>query len=347
MRARLRHGGQKSCLPRTAKVFHGYGRLSHPYGRRPEPGGCDESEQHGRDRQGLPLDRGHVPDIAEGRPAGGTPPTGGYCVPVAWRRLSRGYACNGGHATSGAHVIRVLVVDDEALIRTGFTHILNTADDIEVVAAVPGGQAVRSVRELQPDVVLLDIRMPDVDGLAILAGLRRMPQAPVVAMLTTFDTDEYVATALRSGAAGFLLKDTDPEQLPHLVRTLAQGGTVLSSKVTRMVVDGYLDNSVREPTAARLAARLTDRERAVLVLMAEGLANTDIGKRLHLSTGTVKGHVTNVLSKLRVSSRVQAVLIAERAGLLTPDQDEGAGLLTSEQDEGAGLLTPEQDEGAR
>ncbi|SOD85171.1 two component transcriptional regulator, LuxR family [Streptomyces sp. Ag109_G2-15] len=225
---------------------------------------------------------------------------------------------------SGAQVIRVLVVDDEALIRTGFTHILNTADDIEVVAAVPGGQAARAVRELLPDVVLLDIRMPDVDGLSILADLRRMPQAPVVAMLTTFDADEYVATALRSGAAGFLLKDTDPEQLPHLVRTLAGGGTVLSSKVTRRVVDGYLDNSVREPTAVRLVARLTERERAVLVLMAEGLANTDIGERLHLSTGTVKGHVTNVLGKLQVSSRVQAALIAERAGLLTPSQDEGA-----------------------
>ncbi|MFF3989571.1 response regulator [Streptomyces sp. NPDC001797] len=220
-------------------------------------------------------------------------------------------------------MIRVLVVDDEALIRTGFTHILDAADDIEVVAAVAGGQALHAVRELRPDVVLLDIRMPDVDGLTILAELRRMPQAPVVAMLTTFDTDEYVATALRSGAAGFLLKDTDPEQLPHLVRTLAEGGTVLSSKVTRLVVGGYLDNSVREPAAVRLTARLTERERAVLVLMAEGLANTEIGERLHLSTGTIKGHVTNVLGKLRVGSRVQAALIAERAGLLAPSQDEG------------------------
>ncbi|MFD8717099.1 response regulator [Streptomyces sp. NPDC059629] len=221
-------------------------------------------------------------------------------------------------------MIRVLVVDDEALIRTGFTHILETADDIEVVAAVPGGQAVRTVRELRPDVVLLDIRMPDVDGLTILADLRRMPQAPVVAMLTTFDTDEYVATALRSGAAGFLLKDTDPEQFPHLVRTLAEGGTVLSSKVTRLVVGGYLDNSVREPAAVRLTTRLTERERAVLVLMAEGLANAEIGERLHLSTGTIKGHVTSVLGKLRVSSRVQAALIAERAGLLAASQEEDA-----------------------
>jgi DNA-binding NarL/FixJ family response regulator len=217
-------------------------------------------------------------------------------------------------------LIRVLVVDDEALIRGGFTYILNRADDIEVVAAVPGGQAVRTVRESRPDVVLLDIRMPDVDGLTVLADLRLMPEPPVVAMLTTFDADEYVATALRSGAAGFLLKDTDPEQLPHLVRALAEGGTVLSSKVTRTVVDGFLGTGVREP-AARLTARLTPRERTVLVLMAEGLGNTDIGRRMHLSTGTVKGHVSAVLGKLEVSSRVQAVLIAERAGLLGPPRD--------------------------
>ena len=221
-------------------------------------------------------------------------------------------------------MIRVLVVDDEALIRTGFTHILSAADDVRVVAAVPGGEAVATVRQLRPDVVLLDIRMPDVDGLTILAELRRLPQAPVVAMLTTFDADEYVTTALRSGAAGFLLKDTDPEQLPHLVRTLAQGGTVLSSEVTRRVVDGYLDHGVRDPASARLTARLSERERAVLVLLADGLANTDIGERLHLSTGTVKGHVTNVLAKLEVGSRVQAALIAERAGLLTPPPDEDA-----------------------
>ncbi|MEU7427507.1 MULTISPECIES: response regulator transcription factor [unclassified Streptomyces] len=218
-------------------------------------------------------------------------------------------------------MIRVLVVDDEALIRGGFTHILSAADDIEVVAAVPGSQAVRTVHEAQPDIVLLDIRMPDVDGLTVLGELRRMPDPPVVAMLTTFDADEYVTAALRSGAAGFLLKDTDPEQLPHLVRALAEGGTVLSSKVTRTVVDGYLDKGGREP-ATRLTDRLTDREREVLVLMATGLGNTDIGRRMNLSTGTVKGHVSAVLNKLEVGSRVQAVLIAERAGLLGPPHDE-------------------------
>ncbi|KAA0939359.1 response regulator [Streptomyces apricus] len=212
-------------------------------------------------------------------------------------------------------MIRVLVVDDEALVRTGFEHILSAADDIEVVAAVAGGRAVRAARELRPDVVLLDIRMPDVDGLTVLAQLRRLPDRPVVAMLTTFDMDEYVAAALRSGAAGFLLKDTDPVQLPVLVRNLAAGGVVLSSSVTRTVVHGYLDNGPRHAAMRRVQV-LSERERAVLVLIAEGLSNTAIGARLHLSTGTVKDHVSAVLSKLRVVSRVQAALLAERAGLL-------------------------------
>ncbi|MDX3522738.1 response regulator transcription factor [Streptomyces scabiei] len=225
-------------------------------------------------------------------------------------------------------MIRVLVVDDEALIRTGFEHILNCADGIDVVAAVPGGRAVHAVRELCPEVVLLDIRMPDVDGLTVLAELRGLPRPPVVAMLTTFDMDEYVAAALRSGAAGFLLKDTDPEHLPHLVRTLAAGGVVLSSRVTRTVVDGYLDNGPRQ-AAARLVERLTERERAVLVLITEGLSNTDIGDRMHLSTGTVKDHVSALLTKLEVGSRVQAALLAERAGMLRPpgsaDRQGGGG----------------------
>ena len=218
-------------------------------------------------------------------------------------------------------MIRVVVVDDEALIRTGFTYILNTADDIEVVAAVTGGQAVRTVRELRPEVVLLDIRMPDVDGLAVLADLRRIPDPPVVAMLTTFNMDEYVATALDSGAAGFLLKDTDPEQLPYLVRALTDGGVVLSSKVTRTVVDGYLAGGRRD-AAARIVEQLTERERRVLILIAAGLSNTDIGSRMHLSTGTVKDHVSALLAKLEVSTRVQAALLAERAGLLGPSQEQ-------------------------
>ncbi|WP_369268660.1 response regulator [Streptomyces sp. R11] len=213
-------------------------------------------------------------------------------------------------------MIRVLVVDDEALIRTGFQRILDAADGIEVVGAVPGGQALRTVRETRPDIVLLDIRMPDVDGLTVLGHIRELPEPPVVAMLTTFDMDEYVETALRSGAAGFLLKDTDPEALPLAVRSLARGGTVLSSQVTRVVVEGYLSAGTQEHPPQALK-RLTGREREVLVLIAEGLSNADIATRMHLSTGTVKDHVSAILAKLEVSGRVQAALFAQRAGLLT------------------------------
>jgi DNA-binding NarL/FixJ family response regulator len=177
------------------------------------------------------------------------------------------------------------------------------------------------VRELRPDVVLLDIRMPDVDGLTVLAGIRRLPDPPVVAMLTTFDADEYVTAALRAGAAGFLLKDTDPEQLGHLVRTLAAGDTVLSSTVTRTVVDGFLAGGAHEP-AARAVARLTEREREALALLAEGLSNSEIGGRMYLSSGTVKDHVSAILTKLGVANRVRAALLAERAGLLSRRRDD-------------------------
>jgi DNA-binding NarL/FixJ family response regulator len=210
-------------------------------------------------------------------------------------------------------MIRVLVVDDEALIRTGFQHILNAAGDIEVVAAVSGRQALGEVGRLHPDVVLLDIRMPDVDGLTVLERIRALPSPPIVAMLTTFDTDEYVAAALRMGAAGFLLKDTDPEHLALQVRTLAADGVVLSPKVTSTVVDGYLAGRAPE---GGLIGRLSAREREILVLLADGLSNGEIAARLYLGVGTVKDHVSAILTKLEVSGRVQAALAAERAGLL-------------------------------
>jgi DNA-binding NarL/FixJ family response regulator len=209
----------------------------------------------------------------------------------------------------------VIVVDDEELVRSGFRLILEAAGDIEVVATVSGAHAVKEAGLQKPDVVLLDIRMPDVDGLTILRQLRGFPKPPVVAMLTTFDSDEYIATALRSGAAGFILKDTAPDQLAQLVRTLAAGGVVLSPKVTRTVVDGYLGSGAGSPAAVQ-ADRLTERERAVLVLIAEGLSNTEIAARIHISVGTVKDHVSTILTKLDVGSRVQAALVAQRAGLL-------------------------------
>ncbi|QSB15625.1 response regulator transcription factor [Natronosporangium hydrolyticum] len=214
-------------------------------------------------------------------------------------------------------MIRVVIVDDEALIRSGFTLILNAAPDIEVVAAVSGGRAVAEIGRSRPDVVLLDIRMPDVDGLTVLRQVRAAPHPPVVAILTTFDTDEYVSAALRLGAVGFLLKDTDPEHLAHQVRTLAGDGTVLSARVTRTVVDGYLANGERPATYPEVS-RLTGRERDVLELLAEGISNAEIAARMHLSAGTVKDHVSALLTKLRVHNRVQAALVAQRAGLLGP-----------------------------
>lgn len=267
---------------------------------------------------------------------GATPPTGGtfpvdgrVCQPhppvdsdgrigSAMSMAERG---NWWDCLDGGRVIRVMVVDDEALVRSGFELILRSAGDIDVVATVEGARAVREVTMQRPEVVLLDIRMPDVDGLTVLREIRTMPNPPVVAMLTTFDSDEYIAIALRSGAAGFILKDTDPDQLVQLVRTLAGGGVVLSPKVTRAVVDSYLDADVGS-AAAHLAAKLTDRERDVLVLVADGMSNADIGLRMHLSVGTVKDHVSAILTKLRVGSRVQAALVAQRAGLLRPNRGD-------------------------
>jgi len=219
-------------------------------------------------------------------------------------------------------MIRVVVVDDEVLVRAGFKLILNVAPDIEVVATADGPQALEVIAAHHPDVVLLDIRMPGKDGLSILGDLQASADRPVVAMLTTFDSDEYIATALRNGAAGFLLKDTDPEQLAQLVRTLHGGGVVLSPTVSGMVVDGYLSANTDQADKS-MVDLLTQREREVLVLVAGGLSNTEIAGRLFLSVGTVKDHVSAILAKLDVGSRVQAALFAQRTGLLNAQRPAG------------------------
>lgn len=212
-------------------------------------------------------------------------------------------------------MVRVLIVDDEALVRSGLRLILESAPDIDVVAACEGRDAIDQSLAHRPDVVLLDIRMPDVDGLTILAELRRQQRPPIVAMLTTFDADEHVTAALRAGATGFLLKDTEPEQLVHSVRALASGGSVLSPSVTRTVIGGYVDGGVDESAARRLDA-LTERERAVLVLLADGLSNAEIAATLFLGVATVKDYVSTVLTKLGASNRVQAAVLAHRAGIV-------------------------------
>ncbi|MFI9721428.1 response regulator [Streptomyces sp. NPDC052396] len=212
-------------------------------------------------------------------------------------------------------MIRVAVVDDERLVRSGLRMILGSAPDIEVVADCGGGQAVDTVLAHAPEVVLLDIRMPDVPGLTVLAELRALPRPPVVAMLTTFDADEYLAAALTAGASGFLLKDTDPEQLVRAVRTLAAGGSVLDPGVTRAVIGGYLASEAKG-TAVRAVGTLTPREREVLGHLAAGLANPQIAERMGLAPSTVKDHVRAVLVKLGGVNRVQAAVVADRAGLL-------------------------------
>lgn len=227
-------------------------------------------------------------------------------------------------------MIRVVIVDDEALIRSGFRLILSAADDIEVAAAVDGPEAIDVIQREQPDVVLLDIRMPGRSGLDVLADIREMPAPPVVAILTTFDSDDYIAQALSAGAAGFLVKDTDPEQLPTLIRSLAAGGIVLSPQVSKTVINSFLGNTDSNASsnnnkprngynkAKSLITLLTERERQVLTLLTTGQSNAEIGLELHLSVGTIKDHVSAILAKLEVTTRLQAALIAERAGLTAP-----------------------------
>jgi DNA-binding NarL/FixJ family response regulator len=215
--------------------------------------------------------------------------------------------------TKNEAVIRVAIVDDEALVRSGFRMILTAAPDIEVVGTFDGSETTDSIIDGNPDVVLLDIRMPGRSGLDILRDIRKLPTPPAVAVLTTFASDDHIARALGEGAAGFLVKDTDPEQLPALVRSLAAGGIVLSPQVSRTVIDGYLGAGDR--TASRLIEALTERERQVLTRLVRGESNREIGSALHLSVGTVKDHVSAILRKLGVTTRLQAALVSERAGL--------------------------------
>ncbi|MFI5868280.1 response regulator [Streptomyces sp. NPDC051546] len=219
-----------------------------------------------------------------------------------------------GEQERGSKALKVVVVDDEALMRSGLKMILTSTHDIDVVAVCDGPQAVETVIRTRPHVVLLDIRMPDIDGIELLTELRTLTTPPAVAMLTSFATDELVRTALHKGAAGYLMKDMEPQQLLHDVRALARGKRPLSPTVAPVVIDGYLAHTSGSASAA--IDGLTAREAEVLSLVGAGLTNVEIGARLHLAPSTAKDHVSALMAKLGVDNRAQAAVLADRAGLL-------------------------------
>ncbi|GFE13601.1 DNA-binding response regulator [Streptomyces glebosus] len=212
--------------------------------------------------------------------------------------------------------IRVLLADDEEMVRHGVRLILRHAEGIEVVGEAPNGaEAVRLAAEARPDVVLLDVRMPVLDGLAAVEPLAALDPAPQVVMLTTFGDEENVLRALRAGATGFLLKDEGPQELIRAVRAAAAGDAVLSPGVTGTVVRRMLSGGGPRVPDRRVVG-LTDREREVLMMLGEGLSNLEIGTRLGIGVGTVKTHVGSILGKTGCGSRVQAALLAHQAGLM-------------------------------
>jgi len=212
----------------------------------------------------------------------------------------------------------VLLADDEAMMRAGVRAILSAASDIEVVAeAGDGREAVETARAHRPDVALLDIRMPVLDGLSAAAELRSVVPQTAVIVLTTFGEDEYIAGALESGVSGFLLKSGDPYELMAAVRAVHDGASYLSPKVAHRVIQQLSGGRLARRTAAKERLdRLTPREREVLGLLGAGLSNAEIGRRLFLVEGTVKAHVSSLLTRLDVQNRVQAAVLAHEAGLV-------------------------------
>jgi DNA-binding NarL/FixJ family response regulator len=212
--------------------------------------------------------------------------------------------------------IKVLIVDDDALVRAGLTMILSGAADVDVVGeAADGSEVPAAVARHRPHVVLMDIRMPRVDGLAATETVRARPDAPEVIVLTTFDADEFVLRALRAGASGFLLKDTPPVEILHAVRKVAQGDAMLSPAVTRRLI-AHVAAPAPTPRAAAAARldRLSERERDVAVALGQGKSNAEISAELFMSVATVKAHVSRLLTKLELNNRVQVALLVHDAG---------------------------------
>jgi DNA-binding NarL/FixJ family response regulator len=215
--------------------------------------------------------------------------------------------------------VRVLLVDDEELVRFGLRTVLEAAGGFTVVGeAGDGAAAVRAARSLRPDVVLIDIRMPVLDGLAATRQILALPDPPQVAVLTTFHLDEYVYAALAAGAAGFLLKDTPPRQIAAAVRAVADGTATLSPAVTAALIESYVDRRAapRRADALRRITALSEREREVLRLLASGESNAELGRRIFVSEATVKTYVSRLLAKLELANRTQAAILAHEAGLL-------------------------------
>ncbi|MGW0600278.1 response regulator [Streptomyces sp. NPDC002776] len=222
--------------------------------------------------------------------------------------------------------IRVVVADDQALVRRGFAMILRINDDIEVVAeAGTGLEAIEAARRERPDVVLMDIRMPEMDGLEATSRILQEADWPVrVLILTTFEPDEYVYEALRVGASAFVLKDIPPEQLAVAVRTVAEGGALLAPSITRRLIDQFAERRVVNSAVSGRVARLTDREREVVIAVARGASNSEIAEQLFIGAATVKSHVSSVLAKLGLRDRIQIVIFAYESGLIEAgDHDVG------------------------
>lgn len=216
-------------------------------------------------------------------------------------------------------MIRVLIADDQALVRAGFRVLIDSAEDLEAVGeAADGAEAVALARELAPEVVLMDIRMPGMDGLEATREIVTAEDGPRVLILTTFDIDEYVFEALRAGASGFLLKDTDPAELLQAVRVVASGDALLAPSVTRRLIEEFVlrPDPHRTPPAALDA--LTEREREVLELVARGLSNGEIATELFISPATAKTHVSRIMAKLEARDRAQLVVAAYETGLVSP-----------------------------